>query len=459
MEKGQIAYKAHCLVLPFPCQGHINPMLQFAKLLAHKGVKITLVTTRYAHKTMYGSASSCIALDLETISDGYDEAGRGETSIDAYLEIFREVGSKTLAELLEKLSSSGSPVDCVIYDAFMTWPLDVARKFGIAGAVFFTQSCAVENIYYHIHEGLLKLPLADDQSRILLPGLPPLEPLDLPSFVYDFGSYPDFYQASLAQFSNVDKADWILFNTFYELEEQVVDWLAKFWPLRTVGPTIPSKYLDERLEDDKEYGVNLFKSDNDACIKWLNERPKGSVAYVSFGSFAELGVEQMEELARGLRRSKSNFLWVVRASEAAKVPKGFVEETLEKGLVVSWCPQMEVLAHEAVGCFVTHCGWNSTLEALSLGVPMLAMPQWTDQTTNAKFIMDVWKIGLTAPSDEKGLVRPEVVEHCISEIMEGERGKEMKINALKWKELAKKAVAEGGSSDKSIDEFISKLVQ
>ncbi|CAL2279470.1 unnamed protein product [Prunus armeniaca] len=459
MEKGQIAYKGHCLVLPFPCQGHINPMLQFAKLLAHKGVKVTLVTTRYTHKTMYGSASSCIALDLETISDGYDEAGRGETSIDAYLEIFREVGSETLAELLEKLSSSGSPVDCVIYDAFMTWPLDIARKFGIGGAVFFTQSCAVENIYYHIHEGLLKLPLADDQSRILLPGLPPLEPLDLPSFVYDFGSYPDFYQASLAQFSNVDKADWILFNTFYELEEQVVDWLAKFWPLRTVGPTIPSKYLDERLEDDKEYGVNLFKSDNDACIKWLNERPKGSVAYVSFGSAAKLGVEQMEELAWGLRRGKSNFFWVVRASEAAKVPKGFVEETSEKGLVVSWCSQIEVLAHEAVGCFVTHCGWNSTLEALSLGVPMLAMPQWTDQRTNAKFIMDVWKIGLTAPSDEKGLVRQEVVEHCISEIMEGERGKEMKINALKWKELAKKAVDEGGSSDKNTDEFISKLVQ
>ncbi|KAL6270693.1 hypothetical protein ACE6H2_027604 [Prunus campanulata] len=330
MEKGQIAYKAHCLVLPFPCQGHINPMLQFSKVLAHKGVKVTLVTTRYIHKTMYGSASSCIALDLETISDGYDETGKGETSIDAYLESFWKVGSKTLAELLEKLSSSGSPVDCVIYDAIMTWPLDIARKFGIAGAVFFTQSCAVENIYYHIHEGLLKLPLADDQSRILLPGLPPLEPLDLPSFVYDFGSYPGFYQASVGQFSNVDKADWILFNTFYELEEQVGDWLAKFWPLRTVGPTIPSKYLDERLEDDKEYGVNLFKTDNDGCIKWLNERPKGSVAYVSFGSFAELGVEQMEELARGLRRSKSNFLWVVRASEAAKVPEGFVEETLEK---------------------------------------------------------------------------------------------------------------------------------
>ncbi|XP_021823305.1 UDP-glycosyltransferase 74G1-like [Prunus avium] len=459
MERGQRAYKGHCLVLPYPSQGHINPMLQFAKLLSHKGVKVTLVTTRYIHKTMYGSASSCIALDLETISDGYDEAGRGEASIDAYLESFWKEGSKTLAELLEKLSSSGPPVDCVVYDAFMPWPLDVARKFGIAGATFFTQSCAVANIYYHVHKGLLKVPLADDQSLISLPGLPPLDPLDLPSFVYDLEYCPAFYRVVVGQFSNVDKADWVLCNTFYELEEQVVDWLAKFWPLRTVGPTIPSKYLDERLEDDKEYGVNLFKSDNDACIKWLNERPKGSVAYVSFGSAAKLDDEQTKELAWGLRRSKSNFLWVVRASEAAKVPKGFVEETSEKGLVVSWCSQLEVLAHEAVGCFVTHCGWNSTLEALSLGVPMLAMPQWTDQRTNAKFIMDVWKIGITAPSDEKGKVREEVVEHCISEIMEGERGKEMKINALKWKELAKKAADEGGSSDKNIDEFISKLVQ
>jgi pathogen-inducible salicylic acid glucosyltransferase len=172
--------------------------------------------------------------------------------------------------------------------------------------------------------------------------------------------------------------------------------MAKLWPLTTIGPTIPSKYLDNRLEDDKDYGVNLFETNNDACMKWLNEQSKGSVVYVSFGSGAELVAEQMEELAWGLRSSKRNFLWVVRESEAGKVPKRFVEETSGKGLVVSWCSQLEVLAHEAVGCFITHCGWNSTLEALSLGVPMLAMPQWTDQSTNAKYIMDVWKIGLKA---------------------------------------------------------------
>ena len=235
--------------------------------------------------------------------------------------------------------------------------------------------------------------------------------------------------------------------------------MTDFLPVRTIGPTIPSEYLDKRLEDDKDYGTNLFKSNNDDCMKWLNEQPKGSVVYVSFGSGVQLDVEQMEELAWGLRRGKTKFLWVVRESEAAKVPKGFIEETTDKGLVVSWCSQLEVLAHEAVGCFITHCGWNSTLEALSLGVPLVAMPQWTDQRTNAKYIRDVWKIGVKAQPDEKGIVRQKEIEHCISEIMEGERGKEIHKNAMKWKVLSRKAMDEGGSTDKNIDEFIANLVR
>ncbi|GLT64023.1 hypothetical protein SLA2020_365400 [Shorea laevis] len=127
--------------------------------------------------------------------------------------------------------------------------------------------------------------------------MPPLEPQDLPSFIYDFGSYPAYYDTLVGQFSNVDKADRVLVNTFYELEEEVVDWMAKIWPLRTIGPTIPSMFLDRRLEDDKDYGLSIFKSDTDACMKWLNDHPKGSVVYVSFGSFAAIKVEQMEELA------------------------------------------------------------------------------------------------------------------------------------------------------------------
>ncbi|KAM5549798.1 hypothetical protein ABKV19_000956 [Rosa sericea] len=455
MEKEHRAYKSHCLVLPYPSQGHINPLFQFSKLLDHKQIKVTLVTTRFTSKTMHRGSSG---IELETISDGYDEGWRDQAeSIEAYIERFWQVGPETLAELLEKLSSSGCPVDCIVYDSVMPWALDVAKKFGIVGAAFFTQSCVVDNIYYHVNKGLLKLPLSE--SEISLPGMPPLGPVDFPSFMYDLGSYPAYFDVVLGQFSNVEKADWILCNTFYELEEQVVDRMSDFWPARTIGPTIPSGYLNKQLEDDKEYGVNLFKSNNDACMKWLNEQKKGSVVYVSFGSEAKLNTGQMEELAWGLRRTKSKFLWVVRESEADKLIKGFVEETLEKGLVVSWCSQLEVLAHEAVGCFITHCGWNSTLEALSLGIPLVAMPQMSDQSTNAKYIKDVWKIGVKAQPDEKGIVRQEEVKHCISKIMEGEGGKEIQRSAMKWRELAKKAVDEGGSSDKNIDEFIAKLVQ
>ena len=211
------------------------------------------------------------------------------------------------------------------------------------------------------------------------------------------------------------------------------------------------------MEDDKDYGLNLFKPDADACMKWLDKMETGSVVYAAFGSLAALGEEQMEEITWGLKNSNCYFLWVVRESEQKKLPTNFVSETAEKGLVVSWCPQLEVLAHKAIGCFMTHCGWNSTLEALSLGVPMVAMPQWADQTTNAKFIVDVWKVGVRIKVDEKGFASKGEIELCIREVMEGESGKEMKRNSVKWKELAIEALDEGGSSDKNIEEFVANL--
>jgi pathogen-inducible salicylic acid glucosyltransferase len=216
-EEERIGYRAHCLVLTYPTQGHINPMLEFSKRLEHKGVKVTLVTTYFISHTIHKEATS---IALETISDGYDEGGRAKAeSIHAYLERFRRVGSQTLAELLEKLSSSSRPVDCIVYDAFLPWALDVAKKFGLVGAVLFTQSCAVDNIYYHVHKGVLKVPLSE--TEILLPGSLPLEPQDMPSFVSDFGSYSALLDILVGQFSNVDKADCVLVNTFYELEQEV----------------------------------------------------------------------------------------------------------------------------------------------------------------------------------------------------------------------------------------------
>lgn len=217
-------------------------------------------------------------------------------------------------------------------------------------------------------------------------------------------------------------------------------------------------YLDKRLKDDKEYGLSLFKPNSETCMKWLDSREIGSVVYVSFGSLANLGEQQMEELASGLMMSDFYFLWVVRVTEENKLTEEFMSKPKEKCLIVNWCPQLDVLSHQAVGCFFTHCGWNSTLEALSLGVPMVAMPQWSDQPTNAKFISDVWQTGVRVKAGENGVVNRDEIASSVRRVMREEEGIMLKENAIKWKKLAKEAVDEGGSSNKNIEEFLKLVI-
>ncbi|CAJ2666370.1 unnamed protein product [Trifolium pratense] len=456
MENQRKNHVPHCLVLPYPLQGHINPMLQFSKRLVQQGVKVTLVNTISIWNKINKNNLDLNSIEIESISDGYDNGGLSSAeNMESYKETFWKIGPKTLSQLLQKLQSSNNPVDCVIYDAFLHWTFDVSKSFGIPVGVFLTQACSVNNINFHAFEKWIELPIS--KSEIILPGLPKLEASDLPSFLYQYGTYPGYFDILTNQFSKIDQAEWVLVNTFYELEPEVVDWLAKKWRLKTIGPCVPSMFLDKRLKDDNDYGISTFGPNSEACIKWLDNKPKDSVVYVSFGSLAGLSEDQTKEIAYGLRDCEMYFIWVVRDSEKGKFPKEFLDLSLEKGLIVNWCPQLQVLTHEAVGCFVTHCGWNSTLEALSVGVPVIAMPLWTDQITNAKFIVDVWKIGVKGIADEKGVVRRETIKDCITDIMETEKGNEMKKNAVNWKSLAKIVVDEGGSSDKNIVEFLNEL--
>ncbi|KAM3702234.1 hypothetical protein ACJW31_04G010400 [Castanea mollissima] len=385
----------------------MNPMLQFSKRSASKVVLANSKSIQ-AHEST--------SINFETISDGSEEVQDLET-IDEKLKCFKFKVSQNLPKLIERFNSSKYPPKFLVYDSIIPWALNVARQFGLDGAPFFTQSCVVNVIYYHAHQGTLQMPL-EEESSISLPSIPPLGINDMPSIFRDMES----------QFSNFQEANWLFCNTFNELEDEVINWMTSRWPFKTIGPAIPSMYLDKRLEDDKEYGLNLFKPKMDTCMKWLDTKKIGSVVYISFGSTATLGEEQMVEITSGLKNSNCYFLWVVRESEWKKLPSNFLPEISEKGLVGSWCPQLEVLAHKAIGCFMTHCGWNSTLEALSLGVPMIAMPQWMDQTTNAKYIMDVWKVGVRIKVDEKGIATKEEIELFIREVVGGDSGKEMKRN-------------------------------
>ncbi|KAI4369199.1 hypothetical protein MLD38_017673 [Melastoma candidum] len=300
---------AHVLVLPYPVQGHINPMLQFSKRLESKGTRITFLipTSKSRPIQVYSSGS----IRIVPIPDGNEGLVAGkDIDVKAYLQRFRDSVMSSLADFLDSQGYSEMPAQAVVYDAFMPWVLDVAEPRGLSGAPFFTQSCVVCGVYYHVHEGVIRIPLEQGESTVVVepPAMSILGPGDLPSFVSDIEMYPDITRLVVEQFSNLKRARWALFNTFVELEEEVAKWMSRDMPLLTIGPTIPSMYLDKRLKDDTDYGLSLFKPELEASTEWLDSNEEGSVVYISFGSLAALGEEQMEEIANGLKRIKSNFL-------------------------------------------------------------------------------------------------------------------------------------------------------
>lgn len=425
--------QVHVMCLSFLPQGHVNPMIQFCQRLASKSVTVTLIIPSSSTATFTPEETKSIK--LERISDGSKEEDTTPSNVVQMFKSFKVNVSQSLAELLEKQMNSNHPPKFLIYDSYMPWALDIARRFGIDGGPLCTTSMAVHAIYYHVFQGALK---GINESSVTLPSMPVLEKSDFPPFLYLSGHPFEFLlNESVQQWSNIDQLNWVFVNTFHKLEEEVLTWMESQFNgvVKTIGPLIPPE-----------------KSRNDVCLKWLDSKRTGSVVYVSFGSWAPLEKEQAEEFALGLQRSDCYFLWVVKDSEKKNIP-----EVEEKGLVVNWSPQLEVLAHKAVGCFMTHCGWNSTLEALRFGVPIVAMPQFSDQPTNAKFITDVWEVGIRAKVDEKGIVRKEEVERCVRLIMETEQGDEIRKNSEKWKEFAYQALSCGGSSEINIGEFVSKL--
>ncbi|KAI7753870.1 hypothetical protein M8C21_025626, partial [Ambrosia artemisiifolia] len=163
---------------------------------------------------------------------------------------------------------------------------------------------------------------------------------------------------------------------------------------------------------------------------------------------------QVEEMASGLVESGRPFLWVIRdGGQAGKLSK--IEVLKKQGMIVSWCSQVEVLNHQAIGCFLMHGGWNSTVESLTAGVPSVVFSQWSDQATNAKMIEDVWKTGIKVKRREgDGMVEGKEIKRCVEMVMEDG---EMRRNAEKWRELARQALSEGGSSAVNLQAFVENV--
>ncbi|CAK9171972.1 unnamed protein product [Ilex paraguariensis] len=261
---------------------------------------------------------------------------------------------------------------------------------------------------------------------------------DFPSFIRTTDPNDFFFKFILSEIEKAKKASAIIFNSFDELEHDVIDALSSILPpIYSVGP-LP--ILQNHIQDNdlKLLGLNLWKEESE-CLQWLDSKEHKSVVYVNFGSVTVMTPNQMIEFAWGLANSNQNFLWIIRSDlvigDLAVLPPEFVEEIKDRGLLAGWCPQEKVLGHPAIGGFLTHCGWNSTLESISAGVPMICWPFFADQQTNCWFCCTQWGIGMEIEND----ATRNKIESLVRELMNGERGKEVKNKALDWKQKAEEA--------------------
>lgn len=462
--------KGHVLVLSYPSTGHTNPMLQFSKNIASRGLLVTFVTFSYNHHRVIQAKVYLQRLKLpiqfECIPDDLPQDHTLDSNIsNVVFNHMNNMSGLELEQLIHRLNASGNapPVGCVVYNPFLPWGRKVARKMNIPHALFWTQCTAVFTIYHHFYNGATwDSSQVPESVNVAIPSLPELKMGDLPM---SFTSTVHNLQIYLEQLEGLSDVSWVLANTFYELDHETVDYLRSMRvPFGSIGPCIPSAFLDGRNPHDSQMGADPWKA-TDAVQKWLDKKPPSSVVYIAFGSITILSAQQIYELALGIQCSGQNFLWVIRPPPGHEdigelLPAGFVEETKERGMVVNWCVQLEVLSHPSVAAFMSHCGWNSTLEALSLGVPVLTLGVWTDQTTNSKFLSDVWRTGVRMKKREDGTVGREEIERCMRMAVDqrSEAVEEMRKNAMKWKELAKTAMSEGGSSDRNLNEFVEGVV-
>lgn len=269
-------------------------------------------------------------------------------------------------------------------------------------------------------------------------------------------------QFKLLPFQRLQEAKCVLINTFYELEKEVLLALQKQHKVLPAGPFLPPALLAMEESRDNRTGTGLWPEDNE-CLPWLDRQEESSVLYVSFGSIASLSQAQFKELVLGLEASQKPLLWAIRPDLkdiiASSLPPRFLEGGEGQVYITSWAPQALVLSHRSVGGFLTHCGWNSTLESISMGVPTLNWPYFADQMMNRKWMVEEWKVGKSFEFADGGMVTKEEVVRLVRLLMEGEEGREMRERARALSNAAKKAVQDAGSSHVNLHNVLQPFLQ
>jgi hydroquinone glucosyltransferase len=455
-------------MLATPGMGHLIPLAELAKRLASRhGATATLIT--FASTASATQRALLASLPRSVASRPLPPVDLSDLPRDAAIETrMSEECARSLPALTRMLSELRETTRLVAFvaDQFGMDAFDAARDAAVR------TRCLFVPMNLHVLSLVLRLPdlaasvsgeFRDLAEPVRLPGCVPVPGSDIPSPLQDRSNPSYMVMVHLAK--RYREADAILVNSFHAVEPEVAQVLRQPEPGRPpvypIGPLI------------RQPGAIPPSSPRAACLEWLDRQPARSVIFVSFGSAGALPKEQMHQLALGLELSGQRFLWVVRspsdegtlsdnyynAAESNKdplayLPEGFLERTKDVGLLVpSWAPQTQVLAHMATGGFLTHCGWNSTLESLVHGVPMLAWPLFAEQRLNAVMLAEGVGAAIRLPERKD----KETIAAVVRELMVGQgKGAMVRVKVAELKKAAAEGLREGGAATTALDEVVDK---
>jgi hypothetical protein len=459
------------VLYPSPFRGHLIAMVELGKLIVnhHPSFSVTILILDTASAAQYAASSATAqyiaAVNATTptvtfhrlppVSDVVPSSSSPAES--GYL--LPRLNNPNLHQALQTISQT-SKLKAFIIDFFCDAAFQVAANLSIPTYYFYTSSGSSLAAFLYLptlHKSLDKsLKDLDDHMLVDIPGLPPLPASDMMKSMSDRSA--KVYENFLNTATHMAKSNGLIVNTFDLLERKALGALRDGLcvpdgptpPIFCIGPSISSSNIED--------GENQHE-----CLNWLNLQPSQSVVFLCFGSMGSFSAKQLREIAVGLENSGQRFLWVVRNPSPddnkepnldALLPNGFLERTAERGFVVKqWAPQVEILSHGSVGGFVTHCGWNSVLEAVRGGLPMVAWPLYSEQRMNRAVLAKELKVALAVNESEDGLVSAAELEKRVRELMVSEAGKEVREKVSAMRDAAMAAVEEGGSAHVALAEL------
>ncbi|XP_059664392.1 UDP-glycosyltransferase 87A2-like [Cornus florida] len=449
--------RCHVVALPYPGRGHINPTMNLCKLLVSRSddLLISFVVTE-EWLGLIGSEAKPSNIRFCTIPNVLpSELVRG-ADIVGFIEAVLTKMEEPFEQLLDRLEP---PPTIIVADVFVLWAAKVGNRRNIPVAALWPMPMSVFSIFYHFDLFVQNQDYPFDVSekgekRVgYIPGISSIRLVDLPTTFY---KNQQLLHKAVKMISHMPKAQFFLFTSIFELEAQVINALRPklSMPMYSFGPLIPQFTRGGNASDHM-----TSHNDTNYYYKWLDSQPQGSVLYISLGSFLSVSSAQMDEIAAGLGASGVRFLWVARG-EASRIK----DACGDAGIVVPWCDQLNVLCHSSIGGFLTHCGWNSTIESVFAGVPMLTFPILVDQVPISKTICEDWRIGWRVMKREGGtenLVGREEIANHVRRFMdlESRERTEMDRKVKELQGMSRQAIAKGGSSEVSLSAFIKDISQ